>query len=110
MKRALAGIIAVAFVMAIAGAALAVTDVIEMSKGGAAKVVKFTHKAHAGYAANDCKKCHHTGQNTNCKGCHDATGSKANGLKGKDAFHKQCKACHTAAGKGPTSCAGCHAG
>jgi hypothetical protein len=110
MKKFVAIAMAVVFVLAFAGAVLAVSDTIQLSKSGKAKVVTFTHKAHTGYANNDCKKCHHTGQNTNCKGCHDATGSKGGGKTTKDAFHKQCIDCHKAGGKGPTSCAGCHAG
>jgi predicted CXXCH cytochrome family protein len=110
MKKTLAVVIAVAFVLAVVGAALAVSDVVELSKGGKAKIVKFTHKAHVGYAKNDCKKCHHTGQNVGCKSCHDATGSKGGGKVTKDAFHKQCVDCHKAAGKGPTACAPCHTG
>jgi hypothetical protein len=84
-------------------------DTIQLSTGGKAKAVAFTHKAHVGYAANDCKKCHHTGQNAGCKSCHDATGAKGGGKTTKDAFHKQCIDCHKTGGKGPTACMGCHA-
>lgn len=111
MKKYLTVVLALAFLGAFIGTVLAANapDVIKMSqnyKGG----LDFTHAKHVTYVANDCKACHHTGENTNCKGCHDATGSKANGISAKDAFHKQCKGCHQTKGKGPTACSGCHAG
>lgn len=109
MKRSVAIVMALAFLLAVAGAAFAVSDVIKLSKnykGG----LDFTHKTHVDYVKNDCKKCHHTGENSTCTGCHDATGSKANGMNAKTAFHKQCKDCHKAEAKGPTACTGCHAG
>jgi len=109
MKRSVAIVMALAFLLAIAGAAYAVSDVIKLSqnyKGG----LDFTHKAHTDYVKGDCKKCHHTGENSACRGCHDATGSKANNINTKTAFHKQCKDCHKAGAKGPTGCADCHKG
>ena len=110
MKKTLAVVITLCFLFALVGTVLAVSDVVDLSAAGKAKVVKFGHKAHDGYAAGDCKKCHHTGENVACKTCHDDTGSKANGINAKTAFHKQCKDCHKAGGKGPTTCAGCHTG
>jgi len=110
MKKGLIIFLAVAFVAMFAGAILAQSDVIELDKAGTAGKVSFSHKAHLGYAgiSNQCIKCHHKGQNTGCKTCHDATGSKGGNVTTKDAFHKQCKDCHKAAGKGPTTCNGCH--
>ncbi|MDP8222012.1 MAG: cytochrome c3 family protein [Candidatus Lernaella stagnicola] len=109
MKKTLAILMALAFVMAIAGAVLAVDDVIKLAKdykGG----LDFTHKKHNDYAGGNCKTCHHTGENTACHTCHDATGSKAGGINTKTAFHKQCKDCHKKMGKGPTGCKDCHSG
>jgi Class III cytochrome C family len=111
MRKSVAIFMAVAFLFAIGGVVVAGTapDVIKLSanyKGG----LDFTHAKHVTYAKDDCKACHHTGENVGCKGCHDATGSKANGMKAKNAFHKQCKDCHKKAGKGPTGCKDCHAG
>jgi hypothetical protein len=109
MKRTVAIVMAVAFLLALAGAAYAVADTIQLSKGGKAKVVNFTHKAHQGYAP-DCKKCHHTGENNKCSTCHTGDGSKGGGKNAKEALHKNCIGCHKDGGKGPTTCSGCHTG
>jgi hypothetical protein len=102
-------VVAFAFLLAMAGAALAVSDTIKLSTSGKAKVVNFTHKTHAD-AAGDCKKCHHTGDKTKCASCHDGSADKGGGKNAKAVFHKNCIGCHKDGGKGPTTCAGCHAG
>lgn len=73
--------------------------------------VKFTHKAHTGYAEN-CKVCHHHHSEIErtpaCRECHGLpfkTLAKP-GLKG--AYHRQCMNCHRDSGSGPLGCDDCH--
>ena len=88
MKRT---IVAMFAIVAFAGSAFAVSDVIEMKKN-----VKFTHKKH-NEALKDCTKCHAKPE-----------GGKIEGF-GKDLAHgKGCKGCHVEMKKGPTSCKECH--
>jgi len=73
--------------------------------------VKFSHKAHTGYAEN-CTVCHHHKSEVEktpaCRECHGLpfkTLAKP-GLKG--AYHRQCMNCHRESGSGPLGCEACH--
>ncbi len=62
----------------------------------------YSHTKHAKAGINDCKVCHHKGnQDDPCAKCHK-------GKKGKKEIHKNCKGCHKKMNKGPKSCKACH--
>ena len=85
-------VVALFALVAFAGTAFAVSDVIELkAKNGN---VNFNHKAHQ-ESLKDCKKCH------------EKAPGKIEGF-GKDVAHNLCKKCHTDMGKGPTKCGDCH--
>jgi hypothetical protein len=77
--------------------------------------VAFPHEAHVKVAKNNCKTCHHTGQQKACgsAGCH---AGKAEGKRpgcaemspSKNPFHIKCIGCHKKESKGPKTCAECH--
>jgi hypothetical protein len=114
MKKHLIVILVIVSLLTAAGIALAVSDVMTLvcpTKGN----VKFMHKLHIGYAANNCGACHHkppvNGAYQKCDICHTATGQpNGGGFSSKTAFHKQCTDCHKKLNKGPqmNQCNGCH--
>ncbi len=114
MKKQLIVILVIVSMLTAVGVALAVSDVLTLTsptKGN----VKFTHKLHVGYCANNCATCHHkpavNGAYQKCSACHNATGQpNGGGVNAKTAFHKQCTNCHKAKAKGPqmNQCNGCH--
>ncbi len=67
--------------------------------------ITFNHAEHQ-TRVPDCSSCHHQGEGTACRSCHDV---KADIPSAKNAFHTTCKDCHKEQ-KGPTKCKACHSG
>lgn len=66
--------------------------------------VTFDHEAHV--AAGDCATCHHTGDMSSCRSCHDGTTASSTKSPRGD-FHTFCIDCHKESGmKG--MCNECH--
>lgn len=88
MRKVLAVVLMVLFVVSAAGAADMVT--LKAKNGD----VTFNHKVH--------------GEKYGCKSCHgEATPAKMV-LGGKDPAHKLCQTCHQEKKAGPTKCMECH--
>ena len=78
--------------------------------------VDFAHQAHAGYAGEECSRCHHHQKAEEpfrpCNSCHQrrlfqaADQLNRPGVVG--AYHRQCINCHVEMGSGPTGCTDCH--
>ena len=88
MKKALAIILMVLFVVSVAGAADTVT--LKAKNGD----VAFNHKVH--------------GEKAKCDVCHGAGTPGKLKLGGKDKAHKLCQGCHQGKKSGPTKCMECH--
>lgn len=78
---------------------------------GATKVM-FPHDTHMNL---DCTKCHHTGENTKCDGCH-LHNKKASAVTQVTFYQiahgtkseRSCTACHQQMKAGPSKCGECH--
>lgn len=66
--------------------------------------VTFNHEAHV--ATGDCASCHHTGEMSSCRSCHDGTAASSTKAPRGD-FHTFCIDCHKGADMKGT-CNECH--
>jgi len=102
-KAFLAILVAIIFVFPMVIYGAAPTKDLKVKKIGNKKgPAIYSHIKHAKAGINDCKSCHHKGnQDDPCAKCHT-------NKKGKKALHKNCKGCHKKMNQGPKKCNDCH--